>query len=68
MDAYESVRTGFRTRAVIDWIELSVSLESRTQFRYVQNKLQSILELDTLPFVRPVNPGAGNVAERFAVR
>lgn len=68
MDKHESVRAAFRTRAVIDWIELSVTLESGTQFRYVQNKLQSILELDTLPFVRPVNAGAGNVAKRFAVR
>ena len=68
MNEQPSVRAAFRTRAVIDWIELSVTLESGTQFRYVQNKLQSILELDTPPFVRPVNAGAGNVAKRFAVR
>ena len=68
MNGSESVRAAFQTRAVIDWIELSVTLESGTQFRYIQNKLQSILELDTPPFVKPVNPGAGNVAKRFAVR
>ncbi len=68
MNGSESVRAVFRTRAVIDWIELSVMLENGTQFRYVQNELQTILELDTPPFVKPVNAGAGNVAKRFAFR
>lgn len=60
-----SVRAAYRTRAVIDWIELAVTLENETQFRYVQKRLQTILELDTRSFVRPVDPGAGNVAKRF---
>ena len=62
------VRAAFHTRAVIDWIELTLTLKTETQFRYVQSQLQSILELDTRPFVKPVHPGAGDVSRRFAIR
>lgn len=63
-----SVRAAFRTRAVIDWIELAVTLQSGTQFRYVQAALHSILGLATCPYVKPVNAGAGGVATRFILR
>lgn len=63
-----SVRAAFRTRAVIDWIELAVTLKSGTQFRYVQAALHSILGLATRPYVKAVNAGAGGVATRFVLR
>jgi len=68
MSTSGSVRTAFRTRAVIDWIDLAVTLKCGTQFRHVQEKLRSILGITTRPYVRPVNAGAGNVATRFTLR
>lgn len=62
-----SVRAAYRTSAVIDWIEVAVTLESETQFRYIQSKLQSILELDRPPYVKALNPGAGGAANRFVI-
>lgn len=68
MSEQNSVRAEYRTIAVIDWIELAVTLEKGTQFRYVQNELQSILELATPPYVKPFDAGAGGVSKRFAIR
>lgn len=68
MSAPVSVRAAFRTQAVIDWIELAVTLQSGTQFRYVQAALRSILGLVTPPYVKPVNAGAGGVATCFILR
>jgi hypothetical protein len=68
MNMAESVRAAFRTRAVIDWIELAVTLKSGTQFRYVQAALRSILGLTTPPYVEAVKAGAGGVATRFVFR
>jgi hypothetical protein len=68
MNGLESVRATFRTRAVIDWIELTVTLKSGTQFRYLQDTLGSVLSLTTRPYVKPVNAGPGNVASRFVLR
>jgi hypothetical protein len=68
MSAPVSARAAFRTQAVIDWIDLAVTLQSGTQFRYVQAALRSILGLATDPYVEPVNAGAGGVATRFILR
>jgi hypothetical protein len=68
MSRSNSVRASFRTCAVIDWIELTLTLENGTQFRYIQEKLRMILNIETRPHVRPLNPGAGNVATRFVIR
>lgn len=64
----QSVRAQFRTRAVIDWIEITVTLQSGTQFRYLQSQLQSMLELGAKPFVELIDAGAGKVAKRLAFR
>jgi hypothetical protein len=45
-----------------------VTLKSGTQFRYIQDKLQSILGLTSRQYVKPVNAGAGNVATCFVLR
>jgi hypothetical protein len=68
MSGRVSVRAAFRTRAVIDWIELAVTLQSGTQFRYVRTALCSILGPATRPYVEAVNAGAGGVATRFILR
>lgn len=68
MSRTDSVRAAFKTRAVIDWIDVAVTLKSGTQFRYVQEKLRTILDLTTPPFVKAVSSGAGGVATRFVIR
>jgi hypothetical protein len=68
MNALKSVRSEFKSRAVVDWIELGVTLKNGTQFRYIQDKLQSILDLKSRPYVKPVNAGPGKVATCFRLR
>jgi hypothetical protein len=68
MSSSESVRAAFRTKAVIDWIDLTVTLKSGTQFRYLQDELRSILDITGSPYVKPVDAGAGKVATCFVLR
>jgi hypothetical protein len=67
----ETLRHSYRTQAVIDWIELTITTQQGTQFQWVQAALSRILTSPgtaSRSYVRPISPGAGGVAKRFAIR
>lgn len=55
----------FTFRAVIDWVEIRVTLQQVTQFQWVQKIVDRALLRKSL--VTAVNPGAGNVSDTFDV-
>lgn len=68
MNAPEKVRAAFKLSAVVDWLELTVTLIRGTQFRYVRMHLGMILQMEKPPAVVPRDATAGGVATQFAIR
>ena len=63
--------TNFKVQACIDWIDLEFDLGRPTQFQWVQREVRRILHLsdaDVDLYVKPINPGPGNVTNRFVIR
>lgn len=54
-------------KASLDWVDVGVTLGRPTQFQHVRRLLRTGFERHGL-FIRPVAPGAGNVAVRFVIR
>ncbi len=54
-------------KASFDWVDASVTLGRPTQLQHVRRLLRPEFERHGL-FIRPVAPGAGNVALRFVIR
>lgn len=68
MGAPETLRNSYRTQAVIDWIKLTITVQNRTQFQWVQFALHDILNLPVT--AKPVrvdaeDAGPGGAANRF---
>lgn len=64
----ETLRNSYRTQAVIDWIRLTITVQDRTQFQWVQFALHDILNLPET--AKPVHvdaedAGLGGAANRF---
>lgn len=57
MKKAEGVRAQFKTVAVIDWLEVTLTLIDNTQFRYVRDQLGVILGTAHPPYVKPISPG-----------
>jgi hypothetical protein len=68
VNTLKTLRVTFKTRAVIDWIELTVTLKKPSQFRYVQRALQTILQTDAITFVRAQDKGPGGSTTQFVFR
>jgi len=68
MNSPEKVRAAFKSSAIVDWLELTVTLIRGTQFRYVRTHLGTILQMEKPPAVLPHNPTAGGVATQFVIR
>lgn len=56
----------FTFRAVIDWIEVIVHIDRKSQRRHIRRKLHSHHHRPC--FVVPIEPGPGGEAEKFRVR
>ncbi|MGT2505929.1 hypothetical protein [Cupriavidus basilensis] len=62
-----SVRSEFRTEAVIDWIELTFTTRAPTQQQWVRGELHAITG-DLSLYVEPLQAGDGGVSSQFAVK
>lgn len=62
-----SVRSEFRTEAVIDWIELTFTTRAPTQQQWVRGELRAITGEPNL-YLKPLNAGDGGVSSRFKVK
>jgi hypothetical protein len=65
-----TVQRAFKVSACIDWIELTITTRSPTQFQHLQSKLRRVLNLPESAkeiFVDPINAGAGGVSNRFEI-
>jgi hypothetical protein len=66
--ASRSVRSAYRTTAVVDWLALEIEVARPTQFQWLQNLLADHFGDDTLEYIKAVDAGAGNEATRFLIR
>ena len=62
-----SVRAVFRTEAVIDWLEIEITVAQATQFQWVQKALRHHFNDGITPHVRAIDPGAGGSSTRFRI-
>lgn len=63
-----SVRSAYRTRAVVDWLALEIETARPTQFHWLQRTLADHFGGDTRAYIEALNAGAGNTATRFLIR
>jgi len=63
-----SVRSAFRTEAVVDWMTLEIEVERPTQFQWIQDTLTVHYGDGGRPYVDALDAGAGHSATRFKVR
>jgi hypothetical protein len=63
-----SVRSAYRTTALVDWIALEIEVARPTQFQWLQRILADHFGDNTRAYIEAVNPGAGNTATSFLVR
>jgi hypothetical protein len=67
----QSARSAFRSVAVIDWLDITITLAQPTQFQWIQSSLRRILntpESERATRVTPVNPDPGGSCLRFTIR
>ncbi|SNS11965.1 hypothetical protein SAMN06265795_101110 [Noviherbaspirillum humi] len=62
----QSLRSRYRTEAVIDWIQLDVRTTQPTQPRWIWENLQRITGTNATR-TEAINPGAGGVATNFRI-
>ncbi len=62
-----SLRSRFRSRAVIDWIELRIFTRAPTQQQWIRRSLCGLTGTDD-HHVRPIEPGGGGVCTQFSFR
>lgn len=65
--ASRSVRSAYRTKAVVDWLALEIETTRPTQFQWVQHTLADHFGGDTRAYIEAVDAGAGNTATRFLI-
>jgi hypothetical protein len=63
-----SVRSAYRTVAVVDWLTLEIEVARPTQFQWLKRILADHFGDDTREYIKAVNGGAGNEATRFRIR
>ncbi len=56
----------FRFRAVIDWVDVRITLKQVTQFQYVQKEIKAFVQRDS--WITPINPGEGGETNTFDFR
>ncbi|MGZ3182935.1 MAG: hypothetical protein ACXU8N_10885 [Telluria sp.] len=66
--ASRSIRSAYRTTAVVDWLALEIETQKPTQFQWIQRTLADHFGNETRTFTEAVDAGAGNVATRFLIR
>jgi len=66
--APRSVRSAYRTKAVVDWMTLEIETARPTQFQWIQRTLTNHFGGDTRAYIEAVDAGAGNAATRFVIR
>lgn len=55
----------FRTRAVIDWIEIAVLLDRSTQFQWIQQAIKPII--GRMPYVKSLFASPNAASNRFVI-
>lgn len=63
-----SVRSAYRTEAVIDWLALEIEVEHPTQFQWLQRILATYYNDDTRPYIDALDAGAGRATTKFLIR
>lgn len=66
--ALRSVRSAYRTSALVDWLTLEIETARPTQFQWLQRTLTDHFGDDMRPYIDAVNPSAGNTASKFLIR
>lgn len=66
--ASRSIRSAYRTEAVVDWLALEIEVARATQFQWLQRVLADHYGGDTRAYIEAVDSGAGNQAARFLIR
>jgi hypothetical protein len=63
-----SIRSAYRTKAVVDWLALEVEVGRPTQFQWLQRTLTDHFGDNARAYIKAVDAGAGNKATRFLIR
>jgi hypothetical protein len=66
--ASRSIRSAYRTIAVVDWLALEIEVARPTQFQWLQRTLADHFGDGTLAYIEAIDAGAGNKATRFLIR
>jgi len=66
--ALRSLRSAYRTVAVIDWLTLQIEVARPTQFQWLQDLMEDHFGDGTQEYIKAVHPGDGNTATRFLIR
>lgn len=65
--ASRSVRSAYRTKAVVDWMTLEIETARLTQFQWIQRTLADHFGDNTRTYIKTVDAGAGGTAHRFLI-
>lgn len=65
--ASRSVRSAYRTKAVVDWMTLEIETARLTQFQWIQRTLANHFGDNTRTYIKTVDAGAGNTAHKFLI-
>lgn len=57
-----------RPHAVVDWIEIDVTLASSSNFTAIQNAMKDGLRTDRTSWITPLEKGPGGAATRFLIK
>jgi hypothetical protein len=66
--ASRSLRSAYRTTAVVDWLTLEIEIARSTQFQWLQRTLANHFGDDTRAYILAVDPGAGGASTKFLIR
>lgn len=67
-NASRSIRSAYRSKAVVDWLVLEIEVGRPTQFQWLQRTLADHFGDHTRTYIEAIDAGAGNTATSFLVR